>query len=75
MTAVEISLTQGVQTLKLSRPEKRNALTQDMYRMLSDALEAGESDEPTPLQAGHVVTRSRGSSHITSTSTTRSTTR
>lgn len=45
MTAVEISLTQGVQTLKLSRPEKRNALTQDMYRMLSDALEAGESDD------------------------------
>ncbi len=40
---VEINVNDGVQTLRLARPEKRNALTQDMYRALSDALEAGET--------------------------------
>jgi enoyl-CoA hydratase/carnithine racemase len=43
--SVEISVTDGVQILRLVRPEKRNALTQEMYRALSDALEAGETDE------------------------------
>lgn len=34
----------GVQTLQLARPEKKNALTQAMYRTLSDALEQGDAD-------------------------------
>jgi enoyl-CoA hydratase/carnithine racemase len=42
---VEISLTSGIQILRLTRPDKRNALTQDMYRTLSDALEAGDGDD------------------------------
>lgn len=32
-----------VQVLRLTRPEKKNALTQDMYRALSDALSAGDA--------------------------------
>jgi enoyl-CoA hydratase/carnithine racemase len=43
--SVEISVADGVQILRLARPEKRNALTQDMYCALSDALEAGETDD------------------------------
>jgi enoyl-CoA hydratase/carnithine racemase len=42
---VDISIVEGIQTLRLTRPEKRNALTQDMYRELSDALEMGEADD------------------------------
>ncbi len=42
--SVEISVIDGVQILRLFRPEKRNALTQEMYRVLSDALQAGEAN-------------------------------
>lgn len=42
---VEIARDGGVQTLRLNRPEKLNALTRDMYRALSDALEAGDRDD------------------------------
>jgi enoyl-CoA hydratase/carnithine racemase len=45
IATVEISINKGVQTLRLTRPEKRNALTQDMYRELSDVLEMGEADD------------------------------
>lgn len=38
------SLADGVQTLRLDRPEKKNALTSDMYAALADALEQGNSD-------------------------------
>lgn len=34
----------GIQTLTLARPEKKNALTQAMYQTLSDALEAGDQN-------------------------------
>ena len=43
--SVEITVTEGVQILRLSRPEKRNALTQEMYRALSDALVSGDTDD------------------------------
>ena len=43
--SVEISVTEGVQILRLARPEKRNALTQEMYRALCDALQVGETDD------------------------------
>jgi len=42
---VEISRRAGIEVLRLRRPEKRNALTQEMYRALSDAIEAGETDD------------------------------
>lgn len=35
---------EGVLTLRIERPEKRNALTYTMYRQLSDALAAAEND-------------------------------
>lgn len=43
-SAIEISQTEGVQVLRFARPEKRNAITQEMYRTLSGALEAGDGD-------------------------------
>ncbi|MGE5267867.1 MAG: enoyl-CoA hydratase-related protein, partial [Deltaproteobacteria bacterium] len=43
--SVEVSLTDGVQVLRLSRPEKRNALNRDMYRVLIDALEGSDADD------------------------------
>ncbi|WP_299480046.1 crotonase/enoyl-CoA hydratase family protein [uncultured Roseibium sp.] len=39
------SLENGVQTLRLDRPEKKNALTGAMYTDLAEALEAGNSNE------------------------------
>ncbi|MEL7526471.1 MAG: crotonase/enoyl-CoA hydratase family protein [Pseudomonadota bacterium] len=38
------SLEDGVQILRLDRPEKKNALTGAMYTDLADALEAGNTD-------------------------------
>lgn len=35
----------GVLTLTFNRPDKKNALTRDMYTALSDALEQGAADE------------------------------
>lgn len=40
---VEISVTDGVQVLRLARPEKRNALNLEMYRALTDALERSDA--------------------------------
>lgn len=45
IVTIEISQSEGVQTLRFVRPDKRNAITQDMYRILSDALEAGDHDD------------------------------
>ncbi len=39
------TLEDGVQTLRLDRPEKKNALTGQMYGDLADALEAGNADD------------------------------
>ncbi len=41
---VEIATSDGIQVIRLVRPEKRNALTEDMYRVLTDALVAAETD-------------------------------
>ncbi|UES56561.1 crotonase/enoyl-CoA hydratase family protein [Roseibium aggregatum] len=38
------SLEDGVQTLRLDRPEKKNALTGQMYSDLAEALETGNTD-------------------------------
>jgi enoyl-CoA hydratase/carnithine racemase len=59
MTAhIEITRQDGVELLRLARPEKRNALTQDMYRALTDALEAGDANDAVRVRvllgcAGH----------------------
>lgn len=39
------SLANGVQTLRIDRPEKKNALTSAMYNDLAKALEEGNSDD------------------------------
>jgi enoyl-CoA hydratase/carnithine racemase len=46
MTSAHILYTQsnGVATITLSRPERRNALNQAMYRALSDALREADAD-------------------------------
>ena len=38
------SLEDGVQTLRLDRPEKKNPLTGQMYSDLAEALETGNTD-------------------------------
>lgn len=43
MADVTVDLQDGVQTITLTRPDKKNALTNDMYGALADALEAAES--------------------------------
>lgn len=46
-----------VQILRLSRPEKKNALTRAMYTALCDAIEAGDADTDI---AAHVIAGSGG---------------
>lgn len=41
---IRTSLTGGILTLVMDRPDKKNALTDAMYKALADALEAAESD-------------------------------
>ncbi|QDG78983.1 crotonase/enoyl-CoA hydratase family protein [Labrenzia sp. PHM005] len=47
---IRISLENGVQTLCLDRPEKKNALTGQMYTDLSEALEQGNTDDKVRCQ-------------------------
>lgn len=42
--AVRTGLTEGVFHIEMARPEKKNALTAGMYRMLADALTSAEAD-------------------------------
>ena len=41
---VRIETAGGVRTVTLSRPEKKNALTRDMYQAVADAIESAEDD-------------------------------
>jgi enoyl-CoA hydratase/carnithine racemase len=43
-THVEIAVQGAVQTLRLNRPDKKNALTGEMYKALADALKASDAD-------------------------------
>jgi enoyl-CoA hydratase/carnithine racemase len=43
--SVETSVTDGVQVIRLTRPQKRNALNRDMYRALNEALERSDADD------------------------------
>jgi enoyl-CoA hydratase/carnithine racemase len=55
MAAVVVSDSEGVRTLRLDRPEKKNALTLAMYTALSDALDEADArdDIRCVLIAGH----------------------
>jgi enoyl-CoA hydratase/carnithine racemase len=57
MAEVDISVADGVQVLRLTRAEKKNALTAAMYAALCDAIEKGDDD---PAVAVHVLTGSGG---------------
>ena len=41
---VHTEVIDGIQVIELKRPEKKNALTEDMYRGLAAAVEQAESD-------------------------------
>ena len=43
MADISVTVQDGVQTITLTRPDKKNALTNDMYGVLADALEAAEN--------------------------------
>jgi enoyl-CoA hydratase/carnithine racemase len=53
---VRVTRSDGVLTLTLDRPEKKNALTDAMYRVLADQLEAGDADSEVRV----VLIRSEG---------------
>ncbi|HSM43002.1 MAG TPA: crotonase/enoyl-CoA hydratase family protein [Afifellaceae bacterium] len=40
-----ISAADGVQTIRFNRPDKKNAITTDMYGAMADALQAGDADD------------------------------
>jgi len=42
--AVRIGLTDGVFRIEMARPEKKNALTAEMYRTMADALASADAD-------------------------------
>jgi enoyl-CoA hydratase/carnithine racemase len=42
---VQINLSDGVLTISLNRPEKQNALTQEMYFAMVDSLKTADSDD------------------------------
>jgi enoyl-CoA hydratase/carnithine racemase len=59
MTAdVLVTKADGVQTITLSRPQKKNALTPEMNSAMADALVAGEADRDVRV---HMITGSGGS--------------
>lgn len=41
---ITVELTSGVLVVTFNRPEKKNAITNEMYRVLADAMEHAESD-------------------------------
>lgn len=54
---IEITRGRGVQTIRLNRAAKKNALTGAMYAAMSDAIEAGDGDADI---AAHVIVGSGG---------------
>lgn len=57
-TDVIVTKMDGVQTIALNRPQKKNALTPEMNAAIADALVAGEADRATRV---HLITGSGGS--------------
>lgn len=54
---VEICVKDCIQTIRLTRSAKKNALTQPMYRAISDALQSGDTSDDV---AAHVFVGSNG---------------
>jgi len=46
---VQTELEQGVLIVRINRPDKKNALTPDMYAALADAIEQAENDKATKV--------------------------
>ncbi len=44
MAHIETSIADGLQTIRIARPEKKNALTSGMYAAMVDALQRGDDD-------------------------------
>ncbi len=42
---IETSSTRGVQTIRFNRPEKKNAITANMYQAMADAIDIANNDE------------------------------
>lgn len=57
MADLAVSTADGIQVLRLTRPEKKNALTADMYAALAAALKKGDADEGVAV---HVLLGSEG---------------
>lgn len=57
MSDIEITRVGAAQVARLNRPQKKNALTGEMYSALCDALEAGDKDDQV---ATHVILGSGG---------------
>lgn len=41
---VEVAVHEGVQTIRMNRPDKKNAITAAMYRAMADAVNSGRDD-------------------------------
>jgi enoyl-CoA hydratase/carnithine racemase len=57
MTDVEVTRTGAAQILRLTRIQKKNALTGAMYRALADAIESGDAESSI---TAHIITGSGG---------------
>lgn len=55
MSSIQVEFEAGVTTITITRPERKNALTADMYQALADALNAAHADARVRavLLAGH----------------------
>jgi enoyl-CoA hydratase/carnithine racemase len=76
---ISISIADGVQTLRFTRPEKKNALTSAMYAAMTEALETGDRSAEVAVHLfigsggvftagsdiGEFLTRSRGDAGLT----------
>jgi len=54
---IQVSVSNGVQTLRFNRAEKKNAITSEMYHVLADNLRAGEMDDDVQV---HLLAGSPG---------------
>jgi enoyl-CoA hydratase/carnithine racemase len=54
---VKIETKDGVQVIRMSRPEKKNALTREMYDAMTAALQAGDASSAVAV---HLITGSGG---------------
>src|SRR5258705_6558556 len=54
---IDISVADGVQTIRFARPEKKNALTGPMYAAMNEALASGDA---SPAVVAHLFIGSGG---------------